>query len=68
MQWWLDHANQIECVDDVVSGGSQAYALHQADFHLHLLVSFKKTWDQPTIKAARVAVQVDVPLGETFIA
>ena len=67
-QWWHECAKWIECNDDGVSEGLQAYALHQSDLHLHLLISFKKNWDQPANKAARAAVQVDINLEETFVA
>lgn len=68
VQWWHERAKWIECTDDAVSEGLQAYALRQADFLLHLLLSFTKTWEQPKVKAARAAAQVDIRLGETFIA
>ena len=68
VQWWHEHAKSIECNDDGVSEGLQVYALRQSDLHLHLLISFKKNWDQPANKAARAAVQVDINLEETFVA
>lgn len=68
VQWKHKRAKWIECNNDGVSKGLQAYALCQLDLHLHLLISFKKNWDQPANKAARAAVQVDINLEETFVA
>lgn len=68
VQWWHERAEWIECNDDGVSEGLQAYALRQSDLHLRLLISFKKNWDQPANMAARAAAQVDINLEETFFA
>ena len=51
-----------------MSKGPATYAICQADFHLCLLTLFKQTWDQPALKVAREASEMDMQLAEIFMA
>lgn len=68
VRWWHERANWIEQEDDAVSEGLTAYALRQADLHLRLLISFKNRWDQPAVKVANEAAEIDMHLADSFVA
>lgn len=68
IRWWHKHAEWSERADEAVSAGLGAYAVRQAAFYLRVLTSFKQTWDQPRVKAAREAAGVDSQLADTFMA
>ena len=67
IHWWHHYASEMEWDNNAVREGLGAYPVHQADFHLHLFISFKQAWDQPAVKAASDAAREDMQLAGTFM-
>lgn len=70
IDWWKSRSayDEEREVDDDVADGLRAYALRQAEVHLSIMLAFRMKWDEKLVRSARDAAEVDLNLGETFIA
>lgn len=68
VNWWRTHITSWDDLDDEVSDGLCAYAQWQAEVYRSIMLAFQMKWDEKLVRNARDATEVDMNLGETFIA
>lgn len=66
--WWRARETRWEDLDAEVSDGLRAYAARQAAGCIAIMVHFRMKWDEKVVRTAMEAPEVDINLGETFIA